>query len=249
MGGRVSGSVRVDTLVVHRAREMIIYDADVLDAASARELLTQPGHVLQGGRGGTEAVRRGGLDLVRRRFRRGGWMSVLGDRYLRACWRTPRPLAEWSLLHGLVQEGLPVPRPLAARAILRGIWYRGEILMIAVAGQPLTLATADVTGAGSRAAAAALGRIIRRLHAAGIDHPDLHVGNVLVRDRGLSPRDYTIVDFDRAKRRPRGRWMRRNLARFERSLARLPLPQEQREAWWRSFLEGYDRGLTDAGGA
>ena len=239
----MSGKVGDDTVVLRRGRELIIYDATRLGSGGALEkLLSEDGEVLQGGRGVSVRIRCSSGDVIRRGYRRGGWMVFLGDRHLRTGWSQSRPIREWRLLQALVREGLPVPRPLVARVSPWGIWYRGDIWMAAVPGVPLPEASQRTGGAGTGAAALILGRVLRRLHDAGIDHPDLHVGNILVQDRGLGEDDYTILDFDRARRRRSGRWCRRNLARLHRSLHRLALEGRMQEDWWKALLAGYEGG-------
>jgi 3-deoxy-D-manno-octulosonic acid kinase len=67
--------------------------------------------------------------------------------------------------------------------------------------------------------AGAAGRAVARLHAAGVIHPDLNLGNILVGDG-----DASIVDLDRARigRGPLVAWRRsRSLRRLERSARKL----------------------------
>ncbi len=177
-------------------------------------------------------------------------MAPLGERYLYLGAGRSRPLREWCLLRALADAGQPVPRPLAARVVRAGPWYRGELWTRAVAGGPLPEAARVPGGAGTPEAARVLGGVLRRLHDAGVDHPDLHVGNILVRALGRRAEDYTVLDFDRGRRRRPGRWRGRNVARLLRSLGRLPLAPADRGAWWRAFLEGYTAGgVTDDSGA
>jgi 3-deoxy-D-manno-octulosonic acid kinase len=175
-------------------------------------------------------------------------MTLLGARYLYLGTERTRPVREWRLLHALAADGFPVPRPLAARIVRAGPWYGGELWTRAVEGRPLPEAVEE--GAGAPEAARVLGAVLRRLHAAGVDHPDLHVGNVLVRGGGRRAGDYTVLDFDRGRRRRPGRWCGRRLARLARSLDRLPLAPAERAAWWRALLAGYRAAeITDDGGA
>jgi 3-deoxy-D-manno-octulosonic acid kinase len=72
-------------------------------------------------------------------------------------------------------------------------------------------------------------RAVRRLHQAGIHHPDLNVANVLVTDRPDA--DAALIDFDRATvgAAPLGR-LQTALAcrRLSRSIAKLALPDLDR---------------------
>lgn len=248
MSGRDGGSAGIGLL--RRGRELIIYDPTLLPAGGLDALGAAPGRARPLGRGGVVWIETPAGEVVHRRYRRGGWMAPLGERYLYLGAERSRPVREWRLLHALAEEGFPVPRPLAARIVRHGPWYRGELWTRAVAGRPLPEAASLPGGAGEAAAARALGRVLRRFHDAGVDHPDLHVGNVLVRDRGRSPEDYTVLDFDRGRRRRPGRWRDRRLARLARSLEKLPLAPTERVRWWRALLEGYAAGgVTDDGGA
>ena len=63
----------------------------------------------------------------------------------------------------------------------------------------------------------AIGSCVRRFHDAGVCHADLNAHNVLLdADGGVH-----LVDFDRGSIRAPGAWRTANLARLERSLAKL----------------------------
>lgn len=81
-----------------------------------------------------------------------------------------------------------------------------------------------------------IGRTIAQFHQAGLDHADLNVKNVLVKDD-----DILLVDFDRCALRPEGSWCSGNLARLKRSIMKhLSLISENdRPIVWRHFLKGY----------
>ncbi len=225
--------------LLRHGRELILYDTGLLTVGDLERLLDGPARPQPGGRAGVERIAWSGGEAVRRRYRRGGWMAPLGPRYLYFGARWSRPFREWRLLRDLGRSGLPVPDPLAARLVRTGPYYRGEIWTRAVEGRPLPLAAADPGGAGAAEAGAALGAVLRCFHDAGVDHPDLHVGNILVRGRGRRTDDYTLLDFDRGRRRRGGRWRARNLSRLARSLGRLPLSPAERAAWWWALLAGY----------
>ncbi|MEW6071812.1 MAG: lipopolysaccharide kinase InaA family protein, partial [Planctomycetota bacterium] len=111
----------------------------------------------------------GGRIVVKRFFARG----LLGG------WRArTRARREHALLAALSAAGLPVPRPLdLARG--DGAW---EVRMAWIpAARPLAdwLRAGVPPGARERLLAA-LGRLLAAAHAAGLDDPDLHLGNVLV---------------------------------------------------------------------
>ena len=61
------------------------------------------------------------------------------------------------------------------------------------------------------------GELVARMHEAGIDHPDLHLGNIVGVVDGDQPRAY-MLDWDRAVRRDPGTWDYDNLLRLWRSV-------------------------------
>ena len=76
----------------------------------------------------------------------------------------------------------------------------------------------------------AAGQAVARMHGAGIDHLDLHTGNIVC---ALGPEGATayVLDWDRARCRSEGSWSPYS------NLARL----------WRSVAKGHKRGLYDGG--
>ena len=133
-----------------------------------------------------------------------------------------RPLREFWLLLCARRRSLPVPEPVAA-IVERGRWlpisYRGVLVMAEAAGEPLW----DVLAGGGRAdVLPALGRSLRRLHEAGLTHPDLNLRNILVTDDGTGPA-FTYVDLDGAHigAAPSLRSRRRSLRRIRRSARKL----------------------------
>jgi 3-deoxy-D-manno-octulosonic acid kinase len=176
------------------------------------------GHVLEGGRGGTSRIATEHGDIVLRRARRGGAMRWLGETYFGP---RPRPLREFAVLLRARRRGLPVPDPVAALAERRfGIAYRGLLLMRDLGGTPLCAlsdkeAPADLVSL--------LARALRELHDAGLSHPDLNLGNVLVIRRSYEWR-IAFVDLDRASLRGRplgAAARRRSLRRLRRSARKL----------------------------
>jgi 3-deoxy-D-manno-octulosonic acid kinase len=171
-----------------------------------------------GGRGGTSRVATEHGDIVLRRARRGGAMRWLGETYFGL---RPRPLREFAVLLRARRRGLPVPEPVAALAERRfGVAYRGLLVMRDLGGTPLsTLIDAEVPGD----LVPLLARALRDLHDAGLDHPDLNLGNILVITRSYGRR-IAFVDLDRARLRgrPLGLAARRHcLRRLRRSARKL----------------------------
>jgi hypothetical protein len=111
-----------------------------------------------------------------------------------------RPLAELRAMARLRAAGAPVPIPvLVAARRVRG-FYRAAVATIheedTLDGIAL-LASGAGAAVRSRAASAA-GSAVRALHDAGGQHADLHIGNLLFRERG-DRIESLVVDLDRAR--------------------------------------------------
>jgi len=191
--------------------------------------------VVSGGRGTTRriALRDGGVAYVRRYVHGGLLGALLGERYWQ---RPPRPLRELAATEAARRAGVVAPEVLAALvrpAAPAGLLYRAALVTRALEGRR---ALADALRAADDLATrhawiASAVRAVRRLHAAGIHHPDLNAANVLV--GGRPEDDAALIDFDRADvgRVPAGA-ARVALARrrLSRSIAKLGLPGLDRAA-------------------
>jgi 3-deoxy-D-manno-octulosonic acid kinase len=178
-------------------------------------------------------------DWVLRHYRRGGAIAPLlsADRYLWMGEDRVRAFAEWRLLAQLWSLGLPVPRPIAARYSRRGLSYCCDLLMQRIA-DALPLSAALAEAALPTASWTAIGALIARFHAAGVDHADLNAHNILLGKAAA----LHLIDFDRGRIRPDGSWKDRNLQRLRRSLAKIAggLPADRfPAAAWNSLLGGY----------
>jgi len=133
--------------------------------------------------GGTSPASSPGPVVVKR-FARGGPLGWLRDR------RNAR--REFALLTELHRRGLPVPRPLGIERA--GAGY--EVAMERIDGAPLLdVLASDRTDATDAELARELGRLLARLQRAGLDHPDLHARNVLLRPNG----ELVAIDFHAAR--------------------------------------------------
>lgn len=207
---------------------------------------------LAGGRGPAWRVVLGGFPAAVRHYRRGGWMApVLGDRYLDA---PPRPFRELAVSETLRGRGVATPRVLVAAATRAGIGYRADLATEWLGpGHDLAalLRAGTYPAAERHAALVAAGREVGRAHAAGLDHPDLQLGNLFLRPPPEAWRAW-LLDLDRARIRPAPSAARAeaNLARLERSLAKAV--RQGRIAWdredARALLEGHRTGWADATG-
>jgi len=134
-----------------------------------------------------------------RPFHHGGWLrGITGDRLA----SLKRPISELVVNARLAEAGAPVPRPalVVGRRRGSGLWSATigtlheegcrnglEIL----AARPPHDRLADI--------AHVAGVALRRMHAAGGCHADLHLGNLLVREPHGAP-EVLFVDLDRARR-------------------------------------------------
>ena len=102
-----------------------------------------------------------------------------------------RARKEAGLLLELHKAGIPCPKLVAVARDDAGSYLITEEIP-----RVRTLASILVEGGPEgRALLAPLGALTRRLHDAGFDHQDFHVGNVLVQDRNLF-----VIDVHRARR-------------------------------------------------
>jgi len=201
-----------------------------------------------GGRGAAFRVDLGAGGAVVVRFgRRGGAVArCVRDRYLGL---RPRPWRELAVSLAARRRGAPVPEVVAACVHGWGA-YRSAVVTGELPGVAPVVAAlrAAERGAAREAVAAAAGSAVGRLHGAGVVHPDLNLGNILVGGAAAA-----IVDLDRARirARPLGSWVRRrSLRRLERSARKLDPAGDVVDAETRRrFHEAYARALESACGS
>ena len=173
---------------------------------------------IDGGRGGSSRIHVDGRDYVLRRYLRGGMVQrVLEDQYLWTGLASTRPAIEQRAVRHALDHQLPVPAVAAWQVLRRGLLYRAVIISRFIPHRSTLagwLARQDLSVDDW----ASLGRLLRRMHEAGIDHADLNADNILIDESG----DFYLIDFDRARIRPAGGdWRRGNLARLQRSLLKI----------------------------
>lgn len=174
------------------------------------------------GRGATvrHVLAGAGVTVLVRTVLHGGLLA----RWLGGALRSPeRAFDELRVTAALRAAGAPVPRPALAAARRAGLAWNARVATVLEPDAPDVLAwlAGDPDPARVRAAAAACGRAIRRFHDAGGTHADLHVKNLLIRERpGADPPcEAIVVDLDGAtfgEAPDAGRRMR-ELARLYRS--------------------------------
>ncbi len=179
--------------------------------------------VLVGGRGGVVLMRVDTHTVVVRPCRRGG----LPARFVRDVYfgLRPRPFAELVQTERLRQAGVPVVEIYAAVvAWLVPGCYQGWVLSRFLEGTETlwTWAQREHEPGAKQEVWRSLALALRRLHAAGVVHPDLNLQNVLVRtDPGGA--QVWLIDFDRKAIAAR---IGSDIERLERSVRKLD-PQRQ----------------------
>lgn len=186
--------------------------------------------------------RKDGREWVLRHYRRGGLAARMSpDRYLWLGLARSRAWREFSLLHALYSEGLPVPRPVAARVVREGMTYRQDLITERLPdARPLS----EVLQAGPLAPEQwdLLGRTLARFHAAGVGHADLNAANLLLDPRG----EFFLIDFDRGRRPARAAFQARSLQRLQRSFEKWAgkvRPFHYGEAEWTRLRQAHDVAL------
>lgn len=190
--------------------------ARLLEPAQVEALLANATGAV--GRSATALVQVGEIACVVRPVTRGG---VFGPWFGRAFADPQRPLDEVIVTARLAAAGAPVPEPVVAGAWRKGLAWNGIVVTrfetstrdgeryLHDAPSPTRLA----------AALSSAGAAVRRFHDAGGRHPDLHVKNLLLRDRDDGC-DAIVIDLDRARcgAPPGARARMQELMRLHRSL-------------------------------
>jgi tRNA A-37 threonylcarbamoyl transferase component Bud32 len=200
---------------------------------------------IDGGRGGAFRVRlRDDARAVMRFGRRGGAVArVVREWYVGL---RPRPWRELAVTLTARARGAPVPEVVAACVHGWGA-YRSAIVTIELPNvTPLLTALATApAGEARHAIARAASAAVARLHHAGVVHPDLHLGNIVIGHDGAA-----ILDLDRARIRGTplmGKPRERSLRRLARSVRRLdPAGATIDAATARAFHDGYRQTLAEA---
>ena len=240
------------TVLAAGARRAVVRD-DLVPRLGAwllrAPLLPPPGaSPLVGGRGAAYRLQ---LDpataVVVRLGRRGGAVARLVREWYVGL--RPRPWRELVVSMAARCRGAPVPEVVAVCVHGWGA-YRSAVVTHELAGVAPVIAVlrAAAPGPARDAVAGAAGRAVARLHAAGVVHPDLNLGNIVV-----GAGEAAIVDLDNARigRGALGPWhRRRSLRRLERSARKLDRDGALVDADLRArFHEAYARALEPACGS
>jgi tRNA A-37 threonylcarbamoyl transferase component Bud32 len=247
-------ATRAQPIDFHECREaerVLCVSAEFEHAARALGLLAPGGleRALAAGRGPRGRARTAIVALPGRRerlhlrpLRHGGWLRVVfGDRWL----RLSRPRRELRALARLREAGAPVPVPVLVAARRRRGFYRAALATLYEEGtrDGIALLASRPDAAVRRRAAAAAGSAVRALHDAGASHADLHVGNLLFRERGDRV-EALVVDLDRARVAPPldARARMAELMRLHRSLVKRGLLGDVGPRGCARFFAAYTAG-------
>lgn len=171
------------------------------------------------GRGASLFLQAGCRQWVLRPYRRGGMIARLSESdYLWTGLEHTRAFRELRLTATLFERGLPVPRPIAACVWHHGLTYRAALITERLAGAAALASRLDQV---DDILLEKVGAMIQRFHAAGLDHVDLNARNILL-DNDDRP---WLIDLDRCRLRPPGKWREANLQRLARSLAKFSHPE------------------------
>jgi 3-deoxy-D-manno-octulosonic acid kinase len=182
-------------------------------------------------------VRHRAESWVVRHYHRGGLVArFVADHYVWAGLDATRAFREWRLLRRLRAAGLPVPNPIAAHVYRTGPIYTADIITTYLP-DTRKLSAFISEGAVPPRCWRQVGRMIRAVHAHGVDHPDLTAHNILLDTSGA----LFLVDFDNARVKPAGTWQRAGVERLQRSLRKVALETgtEFDPAAWAEIEAGY----------
>ena len=196
------------------------------------------------GRAGLHAVALAdGGDALIRSYQHGGWLrGVTRDWFIS---RPLRPFAELAVTAAARERGLATPEILAA-LVAQGVgpWYRGWLVTRELKGADTLwgVLRGGTPGEQMQVLLRRVGRTLRLMHEAGVEHADLNLRNILVVHQTPCP-EVCIIDFDKARlyqgQVPAAR-ARRNLRRLLRSVNKLDRERARvRPGDWDSLLDAY----------
>lgn len=191
------------------------------------------------GRGTTWFVQLDGLQGALRHYRRGGLFGKLvKDSYLFKSWESTRSYQEYMLLKNLRESAVNVPRPIAARVKKTGFSYRADLLSERVPNAKDLVAVLE-TETLQEEIYIAIGKQIKKLHQAQVNHTDLNIHNILLDDQNR----VWIIDFDKCYQQDGNDWKTGNLDRLKRSfhkeVERFSIKWQESD--WKALRKGYEQ--------
>ncbi|GAB7219001.1 3-deoxy-D-manno-octulosonic acid kinase [Vibrio comitans] len=189
------------------------------------------------GRGTTWFVQLDRLQGALRHYRRGGLFGKLvKDQYWFSGWEQTRSFQEFSLLQHLRKKGVNVPRPIAARADKFGPLYTADLLSERIPNANDLVAKLQISSLSAEIYES-IGRQIKRMHLAQVNHTDLNIHNILLDESNK----VWIIDFDKCSELTGDDWKQGNLDRLKRSfhkeVKRFSIHWQERD--WEHLLRGY----------
>jgi 3-deoxy-D-manno-octulosonic acid kinase len=193
------------------------------------------------GRGTTWFVRlshQNVMEAALRHYRRGGLFGrLVKDHYWFTSWEKTRSYQEFQLLKKLHEAGVNVPKPIAARTIKKTLCYQADLLSEKIPSsqdlvsilqkRPLLAQQYEM-----------IGKEIRKMHDAQVNHTDLNIHNILIDAEGT----IWLIDFDKCYEESDHRWKENNLDRlfrsFQKELNKRHIKWSEKE--WEHLLFGYE---------
>ena len=191
-----------------------------------------------GGRGQTLFVGNIPRQFVLRHYVRGGLFGkFVRDSFLWTGADSTRSFVEWRMLAKMAEKNLRVPRPAAARYCRHGAFYTADLITVRIPKvRPLSERLTEKVW--SAEFWYSIGHAIREFHDSGVYHSDMSAHNLQIDDDSK----LWMLDFDRGRLLPPGRWQQQTLSRLHRSLRKVkaldPRLNYRRENW-EQLLEGY----------
>lgn len=190
------------------------------------------------GRGSTLFIRHHDHDLVLRHYCRGGLVGRFNrDFFLYQQLHNTRPHQELNLLNYMREQGLKVPVGVAGLVSHTLFGYRADILFKRIPNAE-DVHTLLLSNALTEDNWHSIGKAIKAMHNAQVNHHDLNIKNIMLDDQG----DIWLIDFDKCERREGSQWKQSNLDRLARSLHKQQAKYAKycfTQSNWQTLLNGY----------
>ncbi|MFT6985073.1 MAG: 3-deoxy-D-manno-octulosonic acid kinase [Psychromonas sp.] len=229
--------------ILQTNRVYIVYDDELInecvDGCFFAEYWQQQGKIIGSaqGRGTTWFIQLDKLQGALRHYCRGGLFGkIISDHYLFTGWQKTRSLQEFYLLDKLTYAGVNVPKPIAARVEKGMFSYQADLLSEKI---PDAQDLVDIlqTRALSKSEYQAIGRQIKKMHNAQVNHSDLNIHNILLDKAG----EIWLIDFDKCYQQSGDNWKAANLARllrsFNKELKKRAIKWQLAD--WQHLMSGY----------